>query len=131
MAPSLANASPIWGLSAKGKRGFFFLGSSHWLLNLFSPTQRTQTTASRSHCGRAVSQALRRQSRAGEVHKFKMLKQMQLKGVKGRSGLGWLEPRQALLLGGRVEACRLAIPGQNGADVSAQGSWLWPCVSLP
>lgn len=70
-------------------------------------------------------------SSVGEVHKFKMLKQMQLKGVKGRSGLGWLEPRQALLLGGRVEACRPAIPGQKEADVSAQGSWLWPCVSLP
>lgn len=60
-----------------------------------------------------------------------MLKQIQLKGVKGRSGIGWLEPRQALLLGGRVEAGSLTIPGQKGADVSAQGSWLWPCVPLP
>lgn len=66
-----------------------------------------------------------------EKFKFKMLKQIQLKGVKGRSGIGWLEPRHTLLLGGRVEACRLTIPGQKGADVSAQGSWLWPCVPLP
>lgn len=64
---------------------------------------------------------------AQQKFKFKLLKQTRLKGVKGRSGIGWLEPRRALLLEGRVEACSLAIPGQKGADVSA----LAMCSSVP